>query len=377
MRRRRRGRGEGSIYRRKDGSWCGILTVGWSPEGKQLRRYVYRADKTAALEALDKLRADLRSGLPIDSPRMSLADYLARWLEDAVRVKVRASTYRRHQDLVRLYIAPRLGGVSLGRLTPMHIQHLLADLEREQKSPRLRQMVYGTLHAAMNRAVKWNLVPRNACDAVEKPRAPRPETKTWTPEQAGQFLAAAQRDRLYALYLLALTTGMRQGELLGLSWADVDLKAGTVSVRRQLTQDLQLLEPKTAAARRLILLPEVAIAALKQHRARMLAEGHHGGEGNPQQLVFVNTVGHPLRQSNLLRRSFFPLIRQAGVPRIRFHDLRHTSATLLLAQGVSPRVIQERLGHAHIAMTLGTYSHVTPTMQQDAAAKLDALFATK
>ena len=375
MSRRRRGRGEGSVYRRKDGSWCGILTVGWSPEGKQLRRYIYRSDKTAVLEALDKLRADLRSGLPIDSPRMNLADFLARWLEDAVRVRVRSSTYRRHQDLVRLYIAPRLGGVPLGRVTPMHIQNLLADLERGQKSPRLRQMVYATLHAALNRAVRWNLVARNPCDAAEKPRAPRPEMKTWTVAQVNQFLAAAQQDRLYALYVLALTTGMRQGELLGLSWPDMDLKAGTVSVRRQLTQDLQLLEPKTAAARRLIVLPEVAVAALRKHRARMLAEGHLSGDGNPQHLVFVDTVGHPLRQSNLLRRSFFPLMKQAGVPRIRFHDLRHTSATMLLAQGVHPKIVQERLGHAQIGMTLDTYSHVTPSMQQEAAAKLDALFA--
>lgn len=375
MSRKRRGRGEGAVFPRKDGSWCGILTVGWSPEGKQLRKYVYRRDKAAVLEALDKMRSDLRNGLPIDAPKMKLADFFGRWLEDAVRVAVRPSTYRRHRDLTRLYITPRLGGILLGHLTPLHIQSLLAELESAQKSPRLRQMVRGTLHAALNRAVKWNLVARNACDAVEKPRAPRPEMQTWTPAQVNQFLATAQHDRLHALYVVALTTGMRQGELLGLSWGDVDLKANTISVRRQLTQDLHLVEPKTAAARRLIVLPEVAVAALKQHRGRMFAEGHLSGEGNPQHLVFVDTEGHPVRQSNLLRRSFFPRLKQAGVPRIRFHDLRHTCATLLLAQGVHPKIVQERLGHSTISMTLDTYSHVTPTMQQEAAAKLDALFA--
>jgi integrase len=327
------------------------------------------------LEALDKLRTDLRVGLPIDTPRMTLADFLTRWLEDVVRVTVRHSTYCRHKELVRLYISSRLGGISLSRLTPMHIQSLLADLEKDQKSPRLRQMVRGTLHAALNRAVKWNLVARNVCDAVEKPRAPRPEMKTWSPAQVTQFLATAQRDRLYALYVVALTAGMRLGEILGTSWADVDLKASTLSVRRQLTQDMNLLEPKTAAARRLIVLPEVAVAALKQHRGRMFTEGHLSGDGNPQDLVFVDTEGHPLRQSNLLRRSFFPLMKEAGVQRIRFHDLRHTCATLLLTQGVHPKIVQERLGHATISMTLDTYSHVTPTMQQEAAAKLDALFA--
>lgn len=180
MSRKRRGRGEGSIYKRKDGLWCGILTIGWSPEGKQMRRYIYRTEKAAVLDALDKLRADLRSGLPIDPTRMVVSDFLARWLQDVARVRVRPSTYRRYQGLIRLYVLPRLGGVPLGHVAPVHIQNVLAALEEQQKSRRLCQMVYATMHTALQRAVKWNLISRNPCDAVEKPRVVYPEMKTWS-----------------------------------------------------------------------------------------------------------------------------------------------------------------------------------------------------
>ncbi len=381
MSRRRRGRGEGSIYRRPDGSWCGILTVGWSPEGKQVRRYVYRAGRAAVVEAVDKLRADLRSGLHIDTPRMTLGEFLSRWLDDTVRVAVRPSTYARHKDFIRLYIAPHLGGVPLSRVTPMHIQSLLADLERAQKSPRLRQMVRSTLHAALNRAVKWDLIPRNPCDAVEKPRAPRPEMKTLTKQEVDVFLQAAQEDRLYALYVLAVTTGMRQGELFGLQWSDVDLKTCTLSVRRQLTQSMTFVEPKTKKACRQILLPQVAVTALQTHRkqmlaqqARLLAAGKRT-EWNSLNLIFTDGEGNPLRASNFLRRSFFPLLKKAGTKRVRFHDLRHTAATLLLQQNIHPKIVQELLGHSTVGQTLDTYSHVTPTLQKEAATKMDALFA--
>ncbi len=383
MSKRRRGRGEGAVYRRQDGSCCGQLTTGWTSEHKRLRKWVYRKTKAEVLEVLDTLRSDMRNGLPIDPPKMTLVAFLTHWLENSVRVAVRPSWYDRRETLVRLYIAPRLGGVLLRALTPMHIQRLLVELEDEKRSPRQRQLVRGTLHAALGQALKLGLVTRNACAAVAQPRAPRPEMKTWTPAQVTTFLATAQQDRLHALYVLALATGMRQGELLGLAWEDVDLQAKTLSVRRQLTQDLALIEPKTAKARRLIALPELAVAALREHRKAMFRAGHLN---NPLGLVFVNTAGHPIRQSNLLRRSFFPLIEQANkrlaaagladqsIPVIRFHDLRHTCATLLLQQGVHPKIVQERLGHSNISMTLDTYSHVTPTMQQEAAAKLDALF---
>lgn len=192
-------------------------------------------------------------------------------------------------------------------------------------------------------------------------------------EQVGQLLRAAREDRLHALYVLAVATGLRQGELLGLQWEDVDLKRGMVAVRRQLAEDggvLELREPKTAKGRRRVDLPNFAIAALRYHRKAMLAAG------TPGPLVFCDTEGNPIRKSNLIRRSFQPRLRKAKLPKIRFHDLRHTAATLLLSQGVHPKIVQERLGHAQISLTLDTDSHVLPSMQKEAAQRLDRLGLT-
>ncbi len=276
--RRRRGRGEGSVYPRKqDGKaigWVGAVTLGYTEQGKQRRRWVYGKTKGDVLEKLDRLRADQRSGLPVDPPRERLAEFLRRWLEDEARVSVRSSTYRRYRSLLHLYVIPCLGGVPLGRLTPAHVQGLLADLERAGKSPRLREMVFRTLHRALNTALRWGMVPRNACNAVTKPRVPRLEMLVFTPNQAAQFLQVTRTNRLHALYVLAVTTGMRQGELFGLQWQDVDLEGHRLHVRRQLTQTLEFVEPKTTKARRMIALPKMAVAALREHREQMFAEGH-------------------------------------------------------------------------------------------------------
>lgn len=191
-----------------------------------------------------------------------------------------------------------------------------------------------------------------------------------TPEQVNALLMAAREDRFYALYVLAVTTGLRQGELLGLQWSDVALEGAALHVRHalhELAGRLWLDQPKTTKARRTVDLSAVAVVALRQHYKRMLAER------NPPEFVFCDTHGGLVRKSNLIRRSFLPLLKRAGLPRIRFHDLRHTAATLLLLQGVHPKVVQERLGHSQISITLDTYSHVLPSMGRGAAAKLDAL----
>lgn len=231
-------------------------------------------------------------------------------------------------------------------------------------------MAYDRLHRALDQAVHWGLVPRNVCDAVTRPRAQRPTIRVLTPEQVSLLLTAAREDRFHALYVLAITTGLRQGELLGLRWADIDLDRAVLHVCHALSEvagRLWLDEPKTAKARRTVELPVFALAAVRDHRARMLAER------DLQEFVFCDTHGGPVRKSNLVRRSFLPLLKRAGLPRIRFHDLRHTAATLLLLEGVHPKVVQERLGHSQISITLDTYSHVLPSMGRDAANKLDAL----
>lgn len=361
------------MFRRRDGVWAGSVTVGYDERGTRKRRTVYGAAKADVLEKLARLRADALAGILGDPQRLTVATFLHRWLEDVARPSVRASVHRRYTEIVRLRIVPQIGGIGLSRLTPVHVQSLLTSLENKGVSPRGRQMAYDRLHRALGQAVQWGLVPRNVCDAVTRPRAPRPTMRVLSPEQVNVLLTAAREDRFHALYVLAVTTGLRQGELLGLQWDDIDLASAAVHVRHALHEvagRLWLDEPKTTKARRAVDLPAVTVAALREHRERMRAEGH------PQEFVFCDTQGGPVRKSNLVRRSFLPLLKRASLPRIRFHDLRHTAATLLLLQGVHPKVVQERLGHSQISIALDTYSHVLPSMGREAAARLDALLGT-
>lgn len=382
--RKRRGRGEGSIQQRKDGLWAAVLTVGYDERGKRKRRSVYGKTKQEVMEKLSRLQGEVVAGTLTEVSAETIADFLQRWLADVAKPRVRANTHRFYSALVRNHINQRIGGVRLSKLTPLQVQALHSSLQRDGGSARLRQQVHLLLHGAFKQAVRWGLLSRNPCDAVDAPRVPRKAMRVLTQEQTGKFLAACAGNRLEALYVLALTTGLRQGELLGLQWSDADLKARSLMVRQQL-QDVEskptLVEPKSDRGRRRIDLPEFAVKALKRHKETMLAEGNSGSP-----FVFCDTQGGPIRKSNLLRRSFWPLLKKAGLPPeangpeqtwkpgIRFHDLRHTAATLMLSENIHPKVVQERLGHASIALTLDTYSHAVPSMQKAAAETMDAAF---
>jgi integrase len=373
---RRRGRGEGTIlFLKSKGCWAGALTVGYTETGARRRRWVYGPTKAAVLEKMAHLRHAALTGTLGAPSRLTVADFLTRWLHDAARPAIREATYQLYGSLIRVHVVPRIGTVALGKLTPAHVQGLLADMERAGAGGKLRLLVYQVLHRACQQALLWGMIPRNPCAAVVRPRPLRREMRYLTSEQARRFLDAVRQDRLFALYAVLLGTGLRLGEALGLTWPDLDLEKGTLTVRRQLCEvsgRLWLQEPKTRTALRTVDLPPFVVEALRRHEERMREEGHLL---NDQLLVFVDTEGGPLRKSNVRRRSFEPLLKRAGIPRIRLHDLRHTAATLHFLSGTPARVIQEMLGHASIAITLGTYSHVLPSMQREAAAKLDALLA--
>jgi len=371
MRHKRRGNGEGSIYQRADGTWCATYSVGYSAEGKRLRRTVFG-------ETFEKVRAKLtrvlstRMNRPQYEPsRLKLCEYLERWLEDAARPTVRVTTYASYRGIIKNHLGPRLGGVVLAKVSPPHIQGMYAEMERDGLSPRLRQLTHAVLRRSLRQAVLWGMLTWNPCDAVLPPRVARAETVVFSPEEVTRLLAAAAGDRLEALYVLAVTTGMRLGELFALHWPDVDLTKHTVHIRRTLVEvngKLELAEPKTQKSRRSVYLPEIAVEALRRHRALMAAEGFADVPW-----VFCNTQGRPMRRSHFHAYQFKPLLKDAGLPAIRFHDLRHTSATLLLAAGVHPKVVQERLGHSQINVTLDIYSHVLPSLQLEAAEKLDRI----
>jgi integrase len=233
------------------------------------------------------------------------------------------------------------------------------------------------LHNALGQAARWDLVGRNVADLVKPPHVPRYEFTTLSPEQARQFLDAARGDRLEALYVLAITTGMRLGEVLRLRWREVDLNTRVVSIRGARPSEGGA-GPKTQRSRRPVVLTEVAAAALRRHRAAQAAERIRAGAAwQDRDLVFANTVGGPLNPSNLRHRDFRRLLERAGLPRMRFHDLRHSAATLLLGMGIHPKIVSELLGHTQVSITLDVYSHVTATMQHQAVNALDDLLAVK
>jgi integrase len=372
MARKRRGRGEGSIHERADGLWEAKVSLGYDADGKRRRKTIYGKSKADVQEKLRALQNSAASGTLADGSKLTIAQYLDHWLNGPARECVGQTTWPRYEQLVRLRINPFIGGVRLTRLTPMHVEQMLADLRTAGVSARGRQMAVNVLSAAMKHATRLRppLIPFNPVASVAKPRPPRPEIKPFTPEQVGKLFEAAAEDRLFALYIVAIDTGMREGELFALEWDDIDFAGAGVMVQRALKElkgKVWVEDLKTEKSRRRIELSPAAVDALHEHRKRQLAEGNAG------KLVFCSPEGGYLRRPNVARRSFWPMLRRAGLPRVRFHDLRHTAATLLLLANERTKVVSERLGHASTTTTEATYQHVLPTMQKQAAEKMNQI----
>ena len=371
MNKGKRGNHEGSIYRRKDGRWAASISI----ERRRRKSYYGRTRQEVAQKLTTGLKTR-QDGLPLSGERQTVAKYLVHWLE-AAKPSLRPRTSQRYEQYLRLHAIPQIGNLGLARLGPQHLQELYADRLQAGLSPASVAHLHAVLHRALKQAARWGMLPRNVADLVSPPRAERHEMSTLSQEQARALLAAAAGDRLEAIYVLALATGMRLGELGALRWSDVDLAAGAVQVRGSLQrtpEGLRILEPKTNQSRRRVLLSEVAVEALRRHRARQLEERLKVGPAwEDNGLVFANQIGRPIGGDMVLKRSFRPLLRKANLPVIRFHDLRHTAATLLLERGIHPKIVSEMLGHSRIAITLDLYSHVTPTMQRQAAEAMNAV----
>ena len=371
-----RGNNEGSIYQRKDGRWVGAVHVGYKG-GQRLRKHYYGATRQEVAKKLTVALKAHQDGLPVVPERQTVKDFLASWLENA-KPSLRDQTHSTYEIMLRLHAVPYLGHHRLARLSPQHLQDLYGQRLDAGLSVQSVRKLHAIVHRALKQALRWNLVARNVADLVTPPRNYHKEMKTLDIEQAKQLIGAARGGRLEALYVLALTTGLRQGELLALRWQDVDLGDGSLRVVGTLYRSSQglltIAEPKTAGSRRLVTLGSLAVDALARHKEnqaaqRLLCDARWEEHG----LVFTNELGRPMGASNLRRRSFEPLLKCAGLPRIRFHDLRHTAATLLLGEGVHPKIASERLGHSRVGITLDLYSHVTPTMQREAAAAVDTV----
>ncbi len=376
---RKRGQGEGSIYRRKDGRWAATIHLGYDG-GRRRRKTFYGQSRGVVAQRLAEAIKLTMDGVPIPSERQTVGQFLLLWLDETVKPTVRMSTHRGYEAKLRVHVIPALGRLPLVKLTPQRVQGFLNDKFKAGLAAQTVQHLRTILRAALNDAVKWGLVMRNSAALVDGPRGPRSEVRLVNPSQARQLLEAFRGDRLEALYTVALAVGLRQGEALGLRWQDIDLEARTLTVCVALERaegHFRLTEPKTDRSRRTIALPDVAIRALKAHRARQSQERLLAGPEwqDSWDLVFTSPSGAPLHGTNVTR-GFRQVLERASLPSQRFHDLRHACASLLIVQGIHPRVIMETLGHSRIGLTMDTYGHVIPELQRDAADKMDVLLAS-
>ena len=362
----RRGNGEGSIYKREDGRWCGMVSL---DDGR--RKVVYARTRQEITKKLaDALKAKAL-GVLVTDERQTVEEHLEEWLRDTAKPRIRPSTFTSYESIVRKHIVPAIGKVPVRKLTPQQVQRLLNERHEAGLNPK---RMHGVLRAALSQAVRFGIVPRNVAAMVTPPRIRQYEIEPFTPDQIRTLLEKLKGHRLEALYSVAVAMGLRQGEALGLRWEDVDLTGGTLRVRHALQRvegKFELVEPKTVKSRRTLYLPETTLKALRAHRGHQIVEKLRGGPGwNQEDLVFTTPIGTPIDSRNLTL-SFQRLLARVGLPKRRFHDLRHSCATLLLVQGVPARVVMETLGHSQIALTLNTYSHVPSELQREAADRMD------
>lgn len=360
-------------------AWGAVLDIGPDPVTGKRRQRRLSAPTKRELEALiQQTRTEVQKGTHVEPSKQTVREYLESWLA-AIETTIRPASFLRYSDIIRKRALPELGGLRLVALTPARVQRYYSDLLKGGLSPTTVQMHHNILHRALDQAVKWRILPHNPCDSVDVPQANNPEMQTWNGEQVRAFLTGVADHRWAALWRLALLTGMRRGELLALRWSDLDLDKGTLAVRRTLTRGADGFgynDPKSRAGRRSIALPASCVASLRRHRAgqtqrRWLA----GPDWHDTDLVFDRGTGEGIAP-NTLRTTFARLCASLGLPAIRFHDLRHTAATLSLSEGIHPKVVQETLGHSDISMTLNRYSHVSMTMQREAADRLDAAYGS-
>ena len=371
---RKRANGEGSVYRRKsDGRWVGSLSL---PDGT--RKVFYGKKQSEVIAKLDEAANDLRRGMLAVGSNTTLQEYLENWLENVHKPTIRLSTYLNYRKLLKNYLVPGIGKVKIHRLTPQQVQGFYSQKMSEGLAPKTVNNIHGVLHKALDNAVKWNILPRNVCDAVTPPRIPRKEKNVLTKQQAHTLLEEVRTHRLEALLTLAITTGMREGELLALHWQDMNFEDCSLQVKRAVSYlkgyGYVESEPKTAKGRRMIKLPVFVVDILVRHKAQQEEQRREvGSTWIDKDLVFTNAQGY-YYSSSTLRKVFRRFLVSIGLPHMRFHDLRHSAATILLAMKVHPKVVQEILGHSQIAMTLDVYSHALPSMQEDVTRQWDSEF---
>lgn len=372
---RKRGNNEGSIRylatkRLYEARYTGA-------DGKQ--HSLYGKTRADANRRMIEAQRNIARGLPVAPERLTLGRYLTQWLEE--HRGIRESTWIRYEECCRLHIIPALGRISLQQLTPHDLNRLYATMLKDGYSPTTVHYQHRTLHKALKDAMRADLVARNVAELDKPPSRAEYIPQTFTVEQARAFIAAIQADRFYALYILAIMTGMREGELLAITWDALDIEnldAGTLAVRashRRQRGQWYVNQPKTPAGRRPLILHPIAVQALRQHRARQAEERLWLGAAwqGKDALVFPDEVGRRIAGTTFYHGRYLPVLKRAGLPEIRFHDLRHTFGTLLLLLGIDRKIVSDMLGHSSVTITQNLYQHVQPEMQREASDALARL----
>jgi integrase len=379
----------GSIIKRSEDSYRIAVSLGKDSSTGKYKQYfeTVHGGRRDAEKRLGELIHELDTGSFVRPGKVTVAEFLTRWLSEYARANLGPRTVEGYQTIVTQHLIPKLGSIPLSQLRPEHLQKYYAELLSAGRcdssgglSAQTVRHHHTCLHKALATANEWGLLTRNVADAVKPPRAQSHEMQTWNTEDVTRFLDAARGSPYYVLFYTALFTGMRRSELLALRWQDVDFLFGQLSINRSLHQlrdrSFVFRQPKTARGKRTIALGPSAIRVLSEYHAKQ--SELHSQLGIPlseQDLVFAKYDGKPV-SPDTVSHAWQEMARNAGVKVIRLHDARHTHASLLLKQGIHPKIVQERLGHATISTTLDTYSHVTPGLQQAAARSFDEQFTT-
>jgi integrase len=368
---KRRGHGEGSITQRKDGRFQAAITL-----DNHKRKFFYGKTRKEVRDKLNMALYEQKQGTLATGPQQTLGSYLDRWLEQVVKLTKRPNTYKAYRSVVNAHLKPNLGYIKLQKLTVEHLQAFFAS--KQHLKPKTLALIQSALSSALLNAVKWGLIGRNVASLVSLPHVERYEGQVLTEEQANKLLELARGSRLDVLLLVALTTGMRRGELVALRWSDLDTEAGMLYVRRNLARVPGMgyveREPKTRAGRRKIALPDVVLEALREHQEKQeQARSKAGDKWQDKGLIFCNVYGGFFNPDRLWYE-FKRLLREAGLPNVRFHDLRHSVATILLAAKIDLKVVSQMLGHSSVAITADIYAHVLPEQQQEVVRKMESLF---
>lgn len=376
---KRRGHNEGTICKRGDGRWVAVISLGIE-SGKAKRKSYYGATRKEVSDKLDEGRAGLKRGIAPVIGRQTLGQFLDTWLTDSVKPSVRPATWLSYDQQVRVHIKPALGHVELTKLSPQHIQRYMNEKTTAGLSAKTVRYHRSVLAMALKQAHRWGLVAQNVATLVDPPSAKKYELQTFDPAQAHKLLDTLKGERLGALFTVALSLGLRRGEALGLRWQDIDFDGRTLRVCQALARvghDIVISEPKTASSRRILPLPDTLAASLRERRRAQLEDRMAAGDKwIDSGLVFTSREGASI-DPRTVKRHLDRILTAAGLPHCRVHDLRHFCASLLLAQGVPLKIVSDILGHTQISITADLYTHVLPSLKQDAIGALDRMLTAQ